>query len=58
MPGPEEHAITITDLGNVGVELACQTCGWEQHVASMTGANVLAAEHRASPEYADKSWAL
>lgn len=58
MPGPEEHVIAIDDRGTVGVELTCQTCGWEQHVPSMGVANLLAAEHRATPDYADKGWAM
>jgi hypothetical protein len=54
MPGPDEHQITIDDRGTVGAELTCQTCGWEQHVPSMKVAEILAAEHRESPEYADQ----
>jgi hypothetical protein len=58
MPGPEEHAIAVEDRGHLGVELSCQTCGWEQHAPTMRVADLLAEEHRASPEYADKTWAM
>ena len=58
MAGPVEHVIDIEDRGNVGVELKCQTCGWEQHVPSMRVADLLASEHRATPDYAEKGWAM
>lgn len=57
MPEPEEHSITVDDRESLGVDLNCQ-CGWEQHAPSMRVADLLAAEHRASPEYAEKTWAL
>jgi len=55
MPGPEEHVIAIEDHGGRGVELTCETCGWEQHVPSMQVAELLSSEHRSSPDYAEKT---
>jgi hypothetical protein len=54
MTGPDEHQIAIDDLGSAGVELKCQTCEWEQHAPSVKVAEILAAEHRESPGYADQ----
>lgn len=58
MPGPVEHVIAIDDRGTVGAEVQCQTCGFEQHAPSVAVAELLAAEHRATPEYAEKEWAM
>jgi hypothetical protein len=58
MPGPVEHVTAIEDLGTTGAQLQCATCGFEQHAPSMAVAELLAAEHRATPEYSEKEWAM